>query len=324
MSRLALLFCLLSTTGCLSYRIHAPRTSSLRYESPPAPHQLQLVDARAADDEFSTGRLTIRLKFDGELDELVYLQQSVAAELAARGVPESASKPGAVRLSGQVRQFGVRNRRVSAFSPMVTFTRLSVDFTEGGHTVRIAAYSKQTKTPRWSMNELEEPCFNRPLHQVVGELAAKVNRRFVRAKASQAEVARLAARATQVQGDALLQVVNELGWSNHPDALRPLLVLIQDQSEDVRGTALGAIGTLGLPQSFETLRAVHTSGASHTDRLMALKSIGDLGTDEALAYLRKLQQDPGDDEDETLEITSLYLDGLPAEGGAPQALQAKR
>ncbi|MEY4515334.1 MAG: hypothetical protein RLZZ450_7456 [Pseudomonadota bacterium] len=325
MSRLALLFCLLTTTGCLSYRIHAPRTSSLRYEGAPAPYQVQLADARSADDEFSTGKLTIRLKFDGEQSELAYLQHSVAAELAARGIVEPAGQAAErARLQGQVRQFGVRNRRVSAFSPMVTFTRLSVDFPEQGRTVRIAAYSKQTKTPRWSMNELEDPCFNRPLHQVVGELAAKVNRRFIRAKASQAEVARLAARATQVQGDALLQVVNELGWSNHPDALEPLLVLIKNESEDVRGTALGALGTLGLPQSFETLRLVHTSGGTHTDRLMALKSIGDLGTDEALAYLRNVQQHPGEDQDETLEITSLYLDGLPAQSGAPEALQAKR
>lgn len=131
------------------------------------------------------------------------------------------------------------------------------------------------------------------------------------------QVRMLAQRARSVAGDSLLQVVNELGWSNHPDALPALLELARHEREEVRGAALGAIGTLGVSASFEPLKQLYAQAGGHTDRFMALKAIGDLDTPEARAFLAAVHAAPGDDEDEIREITSLYVEGREA---APSAV----
>jgi len=316
MPRLLLLLGLLLATGCsLTYPVHAPRMSGVHYEGSAPAQALQLSDARKQPMKFSDGRVRIHLEFDQGGDEIGYLQQHVAAELMARGVPTTV-KPGPQALEGHVRDFGMRNRRVSGFSPMVTFTRFSADFRQGPQTVRIAAYTKQSKTPMWSMSELEEPCINRPLHLVIGEVAAKLNRHFVGARASVASVQELAERAPSAQGEELLQITNALGWSNQPAALAPLLELTRHAQEEVRGAALGSLGTLGEAASLPHLTEAFRSGRSHTDRFMALKAIGDLGTPEALGYLRQVAASEHDDHDAVREITALYLDGLPVPSAA--------
>lgn len=309
-------------TGCVKYDIHTPSGSGVRYGGKPDARQVALADARPGGSAFSHGRTSIKLRFDGAANELEYLQRGVASELALRGIAPDGAGRDTVR--GDVRAFSVRNRRVSGFSPMVTFTRLSIDFTDGSRTVRVAGYSKQTKTPVWSMGELEGPCFNRPLQVMVGEVAAKVNRHFVGARSRDGDVENLTARAGSATGEALLQIANELGWSNHPAALTPLLRLMSHESEEVRGAALGAIGTLGLAGSFDALRGVYEAPRSHTDRYMALKAIGDLGTPPALAYLEQVARAPGDDDDDILEITALYLDGRPVPAGPQQVVARAR
>ena len=318
----------------LTVKIHAPTPSGLRYAGSPPAQSLQVVDQRPKKPEFSEGRLSVDFEFDGfagEHRELEYLQQAVESELALRGIPmthSQAAPSGGGSESTQpitmvVRDFGVRNRRVTGWSPLVTFTRFSADFTRGSQTVRIAAYSKQVKTPIWGMGELEGPCFNRPLHLIAGEVAAKLNQVFVNARADDREVARLADQAQSATGDALLQVANALGFSNNPAALAPLVQLVQSEVEEVRGAALGALGTLGVPQSLATLQEAYQSGRTATDRYLALKAIGDLASSspEALAFIAEVQASGGGDETDILEITKLYLEGRPA---APTNALARR
>jgi hypothetical protein len=321
----ALLLASLGSACGVTYKIHAPTPSSLRYVGTPAAQRLSVVDQRPHDLEFSDGRVSVDFEFDGfqgEHRELEYLQQAVESELAVRGIPVSGGAQ-AQPITVQVRDFGVRNRRVTGWSPMVTYTRFSADFTRGSQTVRVAAYSKQVKMPVWGMGELEEPCFNRPLHLVAGELAAKLNQLFVGARVDAAQLAALKSRAETATGDALLRVVNELGWSNHPDALVPLVQLAKSESEEVRGAALGAIGTLGSTESFGPLQQIYQAAQTDTDRYLALKAIGDLANTlpEALAFLNQVHVSPGDHESDIVEITKLYLDARPV-GQAPALASA--
>lgn len=313
----------------VTFKIHAPTPSGLRYAGSPPAQTLQVIDQRPRGKDFSEGRINVDFKFDGfegEHRELDYLHRAVESELALRGIPVTRAggaafsggpdSAGAQPITMVVRDFGVRNRQVTGWSPVVTFTRFSADFTRGSQTVRIAAYSKQVKTAIWGAGDIEGPCFNRPLHVIAGEVAAKLNQAFVNASADVGQVAALAAQALSATGEAQLQAINGLGWSNQPAALAPLVQLTQAESEEARGAALGALGSLGLPQSLATLQHFYQEGRTATDRYLALKAIGDLGASvpEALAFIRSVDAAPGDDEDNIREITKLYLEGRPAPG----------
>jgi hypothetical protein len=319
MTRLVLCALLLAPGCTLTYTIQPPKASALRYEAPASAARPELADARSAK-VFSEGRLKVRVEFKDAGNEIAYLQKHVVEALEARGVQLNGAAPSADALHVKVRELGVRNHRVSSFSPMVTFTRFSADVQRGTQTVRITAYSKQTKVPVWSMNELSEPCYNRPLHIVVGEVAAKLNRYFIGARSSAAQVQSLVARSAGERGLALVQTLQELGWSNHPDALPVLVKFASNESEEVRGAALGAIGSLGMAESLSMLQGFLVPGKSHTDRYMALKAIGDLDTPEALEVLRELDRAGADMA--MKEIIRLYLEARPVSAAPPSVASA--
>jgi hypothetical protein len=313
----------LSAACGATYHIHAPAPSSFRYAGQPLSPTLRVSDQRPEGSEFSEGTLSITYKFDqfsGDHKELVFLQDAVQNELGVRGI--APYQDGQVEpITITVREFGLRNRRSTGWSPMVTYARFSADFSQGGRTARIVAYSKQVKMPVWSMNELEGPCFNRPLHLMAGEIAAKINQAFVGGRVDDAQLASLASRAVSARGEEQLHVVSELGWSNHPAALPALLQLLQNDSEEVRGAALGAIGTLGMPESLGPLQQAYTGARTDTDRYLALKAIGDLASrsPEAFAVLSSVHASPGDNERDIREITKLYLEGWTPPVGAAVA-----
>jgi len=314
--RLALvLFAAMTAQACsLSYTVKPPAPGTLQYGGgPTAAPALAMRDARDGRTPFSDGRIHIAIRFEGAPSELAYLQKEVPSLLRARGIA-LAEGTDADPVSVVVRDFSIRNQRVSSFSPMVTFTRFSADVTHASQTARIAVYTKQAKTPVWSMGELSEPCFNRPLQLVVRELAAKLNRYFIGARASDSDVAALRARAAKEEGADLLVVIEELGASNHPSALAPLTQLALHPSEEVRGAALGAIGTLGRPESLAQLVPLVSAGASHTDRYMALKAIGDLDSDASRAFLVQLKSSLPDTAEARAqqEIIALYTVDAPA------------
>jgi hypothetical protein len=66
--------------------------------------------------------------------------------------------------------------------------------------------------------------------------------------------------------------------------------------------SLDAIGIVGDPKSFPFLRDYYGT-ARERGQMFSLKAIGDLGTAEALSFVRG--QQPGDDEN-IKEIISLY------------------
>jgi HEAT repeats len=309
---------LLGSACTLHVPVKNPAASRVRYESAAQAGPARFESRRPSGSAFSNGRINVAVDFEGGSGELAWLTENVNRELAQRGV--AASGEPATALKAEVYAFDIKNRRVSAFSPLVTFMHFSADVSQGGKTVRIAAYGKHGKVPVWSMREVYEPCYNRPLQRLVGELVAKLNRHFVGARASAESVASAARGLSSLSGAELLTAVSELGWSNHPDALAPLSGLLGHTDEEVRGAALAAIGTLGVPASFATLKSAYEAPATHTDRFAALAAIGDLGTPEALAFLGAVAASPGDQAEEIRAITELYLRGTPL----PQAAVAAR
>lgn len=314
-----LLFIGLGTACSHTASVQAFEPSSVRYPAGAQSLNASLTDGRPAEPAFSHGSQTIYVEFaDSTNDELAYLQSALSAELSARGVPTKLTKgagPGALRI--QLRRFQIRNMRSSGFSPLVTFAAFSADVSNDSKTVRVVGYVKNSKMPVWSMGEVDRPCYSNALRVLVGEVATKINREFVGAVASDAEVARLEAAANDTDAAKAISATYELGFSNNPNAIAALSKLIKSDLELQRAAALSGLGVLGAVEQMDSLKDVYVNGKSTSDRYNALKAIGDLGTPEALAYLENAAaKADGREAPDLEELAALYLEQRPSPAAA--------
>jgi hypothetical protein len=291
--------------------VQAFEPSSVRYPAGAPAMKATLADERPSTPEFSHGDQTIYVEFANEsTDELAFLGEALRAELSARGIRAEVGKkqaPGALTL--RIRQFEIRNH-ASAFGPLVAFASFAADVSDGQKTVRVVGYAKNLKRPVWVMSEVDRPCYTNSLRALVGEVASKINRDFVGASSSDAEVSRLAQAATDPDNAQTVQATYELGYTNNPRAITTLTQLTKSNLEPQRAAALSGLGLLGAVEQLEMLKDVYINGKTTSDRYTALKAIGDLGTPEALAYLEGARQSSDDKAATDIEeIVALYLSG---------------
>lgn len=283
-------------------------TSAVKYADAGPPVTLALDDKRPTAPGFSHGTDTIHVEF-GKGDEMAFLREQLVRELKARGVAAQQGSGGTGGLQGRVRTFQIRNRQASGFSPVVTYLAFAGDFTDGQRTERIVAYSKQLKLPIWSMREVDNPCYRNPLRNLAGEIVAKLERAFGSRRASDDQVAQLVGVAGGADATAALAAINDLATSNNPAAIPALTQLSGHDAETFRAAALSGLGTLGAADRMPLLQKIWQTGESSSDRYMALKAIGDLGTPQAIAFMKKVATE--NPEEDIQEITALYLADRP-------------
>jgi hypothetical protein len=185
--------------------------------------------------------------------------------------------------------------------------------TETG-TEKLVSVVKMAKVPVWSMDELNEPCFNQPVEIVVKEITAKINRSIGKGSLTDAEVAALVQTINRkADSETLVYLdVYELGFSNNKTAIPPLLELTKHDSDYVRLAAISGLGILQAQSTYPTLKNIYETAQLWQDRGMALKAIGDLGTEESLAFLAserpKFIGKTGDEALWNDRIIGLYLD----------------
>jgi hypothetical protein len=274
------------------FAVTAPSPSGIALEVPASPEAgtVVLVDARSGEElEFSKGVLPAPLVIDGApLQPMEFLAAHVQAELASRGVPMDFAETGDAPPRITLKTFRVRNHRSSAYSPFVTFTYLAADVETAEGTRRIAVFVKRGKVPVWSFKEIVEPTFNQPLSVAVKEFAAKVVDALYGYRSSDATVDALITAAVEGKGDERYLDVYALGFSNSARAVPALVQLAGEKDEYVRLAAISSLGNLRATEQFDFLKSIYQSDAIWQDRAMALKAIGDLGTDEAKAYLAEV------------------------------------
>lgn len=281
---------ILAACAPMQYAIKAPEPSAQPYQAVnAAPSQVVLEDNRKASERnFSSGTLNSTLQSEGApVDPPAFLRKHLQAEMKARGLPLTLVDAGtAGAASAKLETFRVQNHRASGFSPFVTFTYAALDVPTPSGNKRIAAFVKRGKVPVWSFDEVLEPTFNQPLSLVVKELSAKWAREAFGAKAGDATVDQLAsALSAKRDGDSYL-VVYALGFTNNPKAVERVLPLVKDADENVRLAAISTLGTLKAVGQFGLLKEIYGDRtALWQDRAMAIKAIGDLGTDESRAFL---------------------------------------
>ena len=285
---LLLALVLLSTACQLVIPVKAPVPSPLAYQSSAsAPgYKLDVSDARAeqARANFSEGvvKTTIR-SGKADLEPISFMSDALRSELAARGFPEQGD---AAPLPVAIRTFHFENHRVSGFSPWVTLTTIAADVQTPNGTRRLTSFVRRAKLPVWSMDEINDVCFSDALSVATKELVAKMNRALWTRSLSDADVDALVAKIDRMgETDSTWLEVYQLGFSNNPRAIAPLVKLAAHTNEYMRSAAISGLGTLGAIDQLPFLKGLANTSPMWQDRAMALKAIGDLGTTEANAFL---------------------------------------
>lgn len=245
------------------------------------------------------------------LDPMAWFSSSILKEMSARGLPVKRATSPTGANTVVIKRFFIESRRVSGFSPFETFTSVSADVVTTKGTQRIAAFIKRGKVPVWSFNEIYDPNYNQPLTLVAKEFSAKLGRILFDAKLSDTQVDAVIAETNAPQID--FQRVHELGFSNNARAIPQLVKLSASQHDEIFQGAISALGVLRAAEQFDLLKKQAEKPQSDwEDRATALKAIGDLGTAEAIAYLKaersRLEAQTDAESARTKGVLGLYLD----------------
>ncbi|VAW94683.1 hypothetical protein MNBD_GAMMA21-3016 [hydrothermal vent metagenome] len=298
-------------SGCSinkSFTIKEPTPSSITYSKKVgSDNKLSIQDSRSKDDKkFSVGRLNAILGGLGK-DEIEFLGKNLEAALKSRGINvnySAAADNSNIKLN--VIKYRIRNQRSSGFHPYLTYTTFSADLVYQGKTHRITGYFKNGKVPVWSFAEVEEPCYNIPLSLLVKEIATKINRKVFKLKTSDEKVASLAKAIATSEEKLIYFQVLELGYSNNSKAIPHLVKLTKHTDSMLRATAISALGMLQATDQFELLKTLYAEN-SNTIKYMALKSIGDLDTQDSKDFIKKIKSSDEYTEKPIREIVDLYL-----------------
>lgn len=300
--------------GCAptKYVVKNPTPSEIQFEAVQDKKLTKpsFVDNRSAQGPFAYGVLPTGLELDGKpLNEFSFLTSATMAELKARGIDvENAAND----IQVSIEKFNMRNHRTNAYTPFITFTMLKANVKTANGSKPIVAYVKRGKVPVWSFSEIVEPTLNDPLALVVKEFSAKLNQELYQAKTSDDKVNELIDYVNNnPKDDNLFKKVYELGFSNNAKALPTLRQLTEHDDEYVRLAAISSLGILKDVDSLEMLKSLYTDSKTWSDRAMALKAIGDLGTMPAVDFLNQeykgLETSTTKEDVWNREIIELYL-----------------
>lgn len=295
-----------------AYNIDKPEPSTIAFVNLGQPQQsLHLIDRRPELEKiFSYGVLKAELlENKTPVEPIEFLQKHTQAELKARNINALLATQGK---NIHINKFVVRNHRTNAYTPFITFTMLSADIMSDNGSERIALFIKRGKTPVWSFDEIIEPTFNQPLDLAIKEFVAKLNSHLFYQAMPDDEVYALVDRINNSDDpNTAYQDVYQLGFSNNLIALGPLLELTNSDDEYIRLAAISGLGTLKDDISLDRLKEIYSTAEIWQDKAMALKSIGDIGTDEARNFLmiasNELQTANDKERLWSQEIIDLYL-----------------
>ena len=291
--------------GCgLTYTLTKPVVSGIKYSGDrPEKITIAIIDKRAGEDTVFMKRISNLKTVDITLEQfgnpIAFLAENLEAELRARNIPAtcvaSGGEKGDIQLT--VERFQIINRRVSAYTPWEAFHVFKGSVTSAAGTFPFHAYFFNGKWPKWSMKEVEEPCINIPLSIMIKEIATKINRLAIGAKAGDEEVARLVKDINanlDKEDNGPFWKVFELCATNNPAAMEPLKKCCASKDNFFRACALSAVGQLGPQGQFDFLKKEFGT-ADEISKFMVLKSIGDLEDLQSKEFISHVQYASDDD-----------------------------
>ncbi len=287
--------------GCsVKYAVKDPDLSGVRYERGAAqPAVMKVVDQRSSKvfQENLAALSRASIKLENIDDPIAWLSRSLEKELSQRGVAVKVvdqNEQGPADVVLIVKKFQIANRRVNSWAPWESYHSFRGEVIVGDKTTEIHAYFFNGKVPMWSMKEVEETCINMPLSLVVKEIASKINKVAFRGVESDAQIRESASRAEELakkKDDNACFPLFELGGSNNPAAMKTLVSFADYGDRFVRACALSAMGTLGAWNQVGFLKMKYAE-YDEIDKYMALKSIGDIGNNLAMDFVKDAKTDP--------------------------------
>jgi hypothetical protein len=292
-------------SGCgLTYSIVKPTVSSLQYaNTSPDKLTIKIIDKRTGDDTLFMKRTAnlknVNISLEYFTSPISYLAENLEKELNARSIKAvcivGGNEKGDIAL--EVDRFEIINRRVSGYSPWEAFHCFKGSITTATGTFPIHAFFFNGKVPVWSMKEIEEPCINLPLSILIKEIASKINRVAIGAKASDQAVEDLAKSIQSEVGkndNGPFWKVFELAATNNPSAMEHLKKFTIAQDNFLKACVFSAIGTLGPQDQFDFLKQC-LAKTDEVSKFMDLKSIGDIERQEAKDFLKKIAETTNED-----------------------------
>lgn len=307
-------------TGCsLKYDLHPPISSSAEYEKS-AKLKVVYVEDNRQDKKFITGITglkSIDLKIGNVNDPVSWLAQSLEKEFLSHNITVTFTTDTTLKMSADatltVNKYQIINSRTSGFHPYVAYHSFAGIITNSASKESVVSYFVYGKTPVWSMDEVQTPCFDMPSAILIKGIAAKINRSALHYRMNDNQLTKLykitQEKVNSAAPDAYLSVI-EIGQSNNSNAIAYLKTLAENSDPLIRACALSAVGMIGQKDTLDFLKQKF---AQHTDidRFMALKSIGDLATPEAIQFLKDTRKDQQYNDDLGFKmVVDLYLDSV--------------
>ena len=294
-------------TGCTQkFFIQTPTPSGMMYtDRLEKATNITVADERVGvDKNFSIGRVPVILT--NIQDEMAFFKENLAKELKSRGLSATISDSKAADVYLNVYKYQMRNHQSTGFSPFQTATTLGADFVRGGDVKKVAFYFRIGKVPILSMKEIVYPCYELPLSIMIKEVASKINRLHFGLVMPTEKVQSLVNEINISKDNYMFLKVLELGYTNNPAAIEPLLKLTKHKDGYVRVSAICSLGVLGAVDQFEFLKGWYTS-KDEDEKLMALKSIGDLNSPEAIDFLRTIKNSDEYGHHRIKEVIDLFI-----------------
>jgi len=219
------------------------------------------------------------------------LAQALRSEGAALGLPVTNQTDGAWRVTGRVDDLALKVR-VILFGPLVFYGYLQGTFTvtgpDGESTER--TYRVFNLAARYNAGMGMEDEASETLAQLFLEAGQEVMSRLNRDLFHVPPREAIAERARALAGrdvDGLESELRTIGLSHHPDALAPLLALLEvEQDEGDRVHVIDALANLGAPEAVPVLMR-RFPGEDTECRYATLDALQALGGEEALAFVRQ-------------------------------------
>ncbi|QKF83394.1 HEAT repeat domain-containing protein [Halarcobacter ebronensis] len=222
-----------------------------------------------------------------DFNRYAFIKKALDSELKARNLPLDIVDDAENSMS--LDNFELFTHRVSAFSPMVTFSMLNVKVTIDGKTKSFNSVVKRGELPAIYITEVFDSCFNEPIMIMVREIVAKINKEYFHYKMSDKKVDEIVKKINDgIKNTDKLNYINiyELGFSNNPKALDTLIAFSSNSDEYLRLASISMLGLLGGESQFDLLVKKYRESKLWQDRALALKAINDIDTPESKEFIK--------------------------------------
>jgi len=227
-----------------------------------------------------------------DMNAYEFIFNNLKKEIDARNLPIKLVKNETTNSNLYLNSFKINSQRTNSYTPLITLTKAKLTLEINNENHKIISIVKRAKVPMWNISEVYKPCYYEPTSIVVQEIVAKLNKAIFNYKLDDNSVKNLISLANKQIKDKYnlaYLTVYQLGFSNNILALDFIEEHTKQTYPDyVRFASISTLGILGGEKYLDYLISIYNNSSySWEDKIMALKSIGDINSSEANSFLEK-------------------------------------